>query len=384
MASRNAFRITESDVWGARTDPSWAAARPPARLAFWREVGRLAIARRKLETRRKLDAAGSEMMAVKRAWGDPRPMIPHREESRAQSRLQATPTNDGVSIHWGNFSRVIGYHKAGIRRADAPGGIVVRDLVGLTPAGLKYVAMRARQRWRQDHPLRPAPPKPAPVPWTPTKTTRQVDTRTSPLKWSGATTPRAKPRPKTIPPAAEASATPTATATATPATLDPTIKANLKSAARAIKAEGVQVVPLGGDALDTLFGDKARLIPAAYSSKGKVIYLNERHPYWADPGGVMARANRKRPWFSTSEPEHIVTHELGHARHDAASGADYERHRKADWGPGEREAIAGEVSEYGASKPVELVAEVYAGLKAGRVYDEAVMRLYRIYGGPTP
>jgi hypothetical protein len=42
------------------------------------------------------------------------------------------------------------------------------------------------------------------------------------------------------------------------------------------------------------------------------------------------------------------------------------------------------VSAYAATRPVELVAEVYSGLKAGKIYDATIMGWYHRLGGVMP
>jgi hypothetical protein len=43
---------------------------------------------------------------------------------------------------------------------------------------------------------------------------------------------------------------------------------------------------------------------------------------------------------------------------------------------------ASKVSQYGATSPIEFVAETYAGMVSGKTYPDDVMDLYRKWGGP--
>jgi hypothetical protein len=97
----------------------------------------------------------------------------------------------------------------------------------------------------------------------------------------------------------------------------------------------------------------------------------------------MARAGGKG-WFSSSAPDHIIAHEVVHAEHFKALGKDqFEQAKKLRFRP-EHIGTAQKVSRYAATKPVEFVAEVGAGLKAGKTYDADVMGMYRKLGGPRP
>ena len=46
--------------------------------------------------------------------------------------------------------------------------------------------------------------------------------------------------------------------------------------------------------------------------------------------------------------------------------------------------VAWHVSRYGATQPIEFVAEMYAGLAAGKQYNHEITQLYLKLKGPIP
>jgi hypothetical protein len=93
-------------------------------------------------------------------------------------------------------------------------------------------------------------------------------------------------------------------------------------------------------------------------------------------------ANR---WFSSGADDHPIVHEIAHALHNLTVGAaNYTRVRNHQFRPEQAALVRREVSGYAATKPVEFVAETFAGLKAGKTYSPAIMQLYVKLGGPDP
>ena len=149
----------------------------------------------------------------------------------------------------------------------------------------------------------------------------------------------------------------------------------------------VVVDPDGAKAIVKAVGPvKAARVPAAYVPRTKTIEINELCPYWKDPAKWMAEQNRDHPpWFSTSNADHIIVHEVGHAKHHEAAGEDrYREVIKRKFSKAEKALVEQYVSRYGATLPVEFVAEMYGGLVAKKYYNEEMSLLYLSLGGPIP
>lgn len=112
---------------------------------------------------------------------------------------------------------------------------------------------------------------------------------------------------------------------------------------------------------------------AAYEigSREKVgrYVINASAPSWVEPV-YIARQSRRSGQMSTSDPRHVVRHEIGHAVHQQRTG-------KLNKPIGRAPAPAGRVSKYAKVNSAEFAAETYAGLKGGKKYDYQVMRAYR-------
>lgn len=147
---------------------------------------------------------------------------------------------------------------------------------------------------------------------------------------------------------------------------------NLKAAIAIGKAEGFEVVRDGSrfsaGSTEVAFYDEAT---------GK-IYLNPSHKYWQDPGRFVQE--QVGAWSST-DPMHVIHHEIGHGKHHRSFGASLVGLRNAPWQERERD-IAASVSLRAKTAKTEFMAEVYAGLKAGMAFDTEVMKLYNDLGGP--
>jgi len=121
------------------------------------------------------------------------------------------------------------------------------------------------------------------------------------------------------------------------------------------------------------------------------IMIYTRNEYWKDPAGT-AKKMADRGWWASPDDDGIVLHELAHWKHadllprDAygywtEDGLTDSFSFATDYGRTEK-TIARKVSEYGATKPSEFVAETYSGMRSGKTYDDEVMTLYRKYRGP--
>ena len=125
-----------------------------------------------------------------------------------------------------------------------------------------------------------------------------------------------------------------------------------------------------------------------------LIEIETTHAYWDDPQKVQTKEFLKG-YFSSDAFDHIITHELGHAFHYRNFFPDWETKSVTDRTaiyqqinaaiPADMEQlIKSKVSEYALKNNKEVVAEMYAGMKSGKVYDKELMDLYRKYKGSEP
>jgi hypothetical protein len=147
------------------------------------------------------------------------------------------------------------------------------------------------------------------------------------------------------------------------------------------EAAGVEVDEKGYATLRKFFGVKgAANIPAMYLNSTGKIHINEKSDYWKDPAAA-AKKQHESGWMSTGHPNHVIHHETGHALQDKAGNLS--RMTNEQFSATHRQALEGKVSRYAMTQPKEFIAEVFAGLAAGKTYDEAVMRYYRGWNGPA-
>ncbi len=134
-----------------------------------------------------------------------------------------------------------------------------------------------------------------------------------------------------------------------------------------------------------------RVAPEAFQGEGVdgvMAYLHDEDALLLNPRFGLQKIKRlakelggTRDW-SSDEDMHAIRHEMGHAMAFHAAPLRYDRLRFAKkLNSSVQQDVASEVSIYAADSPLELVAEVYAGLRAGKTYSVRIMRLYRAYGG---
>jgi hypothetical protein len=164
--------------------------------------------------------------------------------------------------------------------------------------------------------------------------------------------------------------------------------AAIQRSARVARSRGVAVVPLreSREHLMAMFDDPWELaaVIAAYDHIDDVIVFNPDHRAWAD---MVCYLSEKGRYFSTPHPHHIIRHELGQSAHRRSLAA-FPRHRSRIWytenlGPAHLRIAEG-VSGRAMWNPKEFVAEVYAGLWAGVIYDDDVMALFDHFKGIQP
>jgi len=133
-----------------------------------------------------------------------------------------------------------------------------------------------------------------------------------------------------------------------------------------------------------IWGLKHDEAAASYHAGHDVILINARSKYWRQ---AELDAAYERRWFATNDRNQIINHELGHWAHRHKVGAErfeemFKRRKSIPGATGER--IEAEVSRYARTMTVEAIAEIHAGLKAGKTYSDKVMAYYKTFGGPIP
>jgi hypothetical protein len=131
--------------------------------------------------------------------------------------------------------------------------------------------------------------------------------------------------------------------------------------------------------------------PRSNGFTGHRLKFYPSDPIWTKIESESTRAYKLK-WWSTPDPEHVFRHEMGHYLHDQKAPAPSKRaaetfvykgvKQTTTWKDPRHKSIALRVSEYGSINPKEFVAETYAGLRYGMEYDEEIMDLYRLFGGP--
>lgn len=149
------------------TLPGWKSAPEAKRGALLTYLKTHAKAIKDSELRRGIDRHGKRLKKVKPESREGKylpsengpPLTPRREGSRIRTQLDASEGKAHITLWWKKgFGRIVAYHARGAGR------LPVRDVVGLTPAGLERLRGIARTWWAgQDQPAkvssRPRSPK---------------------------------------------------------------------------------------------------------------------------------------------------------------------------------------------------------------------------------
>ncbi len=118
---------------------------------------------------------------------------------------------------------------------------------------------------------------------------------------------------------------------------------------------------------------------AYYDEDDDELVINSSHPAGED---MKRFINDHKGFFSTSSPDHIVRHDIGHALHyrglTDAERSDIWYKELND----EERRIASQVSQYSRAGKIEFVAEVFAGLWGRRKFAPEVIDLYKKLKGP--
>lgn len=102
---------------------------------------------------------------------------------------------------------------------------------------------------------------------------------------------------------------------------------------------------------------------------------------WQDSGAMkkLIESNFMDGHFSGFSPDHMAYHELGHALHRRSLGLDQFGQLGDEFAGNYKPLIKDAVSNYAATNPAELVAEIYAGLRGGRQFDPDKHRVIRSF-----
>ena len=131
-------------------------------------------------------------------------------------------------------------------------------------------------------------------------------------------------------------------------------------------------------------------------ANAKELSFKDKMQCWSDLKTFESWQDRNLENISENSLWRTINHEQGHFLH-GNNCSDYKLMKKVkefDDEPvsaitqefvnnNDIQNSARKVSRYATTSPAEFVAEVFAGLKDGKVYDNDVMALYKKYGGPA-
>lgn len=343
--------------------PSWRKASAEERMRMWRKIGEFAQAAFRRQLLRGEGADGGKLAAVKpssrpdHATGPP--LDPHRTASRTYSLVSIHSTDHGCTLFWRadqgrSWTTILGYHADGLVR-----GAPVRDVIGLSPRAERETKSRTETYWRtiRGRGLGPqAPPSPGPGP---------------------GPRPGPKPKPRPKPPIGPRPI---------PQLAQNQPRTPMEEAIQITADLGIDIEVKGHAHLVKEFGEfKGNQVYAAYSSSHKKIYINEKHPTWQNLESARAEAEQlyQVGFFSSEDPHATIHHEVAHALHHRRIGLDeFAMLYGRVFNETARTHIAGTVSKYATTNPLEFVAEVYAGVNTGKTYPPDIMDFYAKLKGP--
>jgi len=152
--------------------------------------------------------------------------------------------------------------------------------------------------------------------------------------------------------------------------------------AKEAEALGFKVIASGADTLTRLSGKEVPGTIAAFWPDQNTIIFNEKHDYYDNPQSKVDSLY-SRGWFSSAAEDHVIVHEVAHGLHFKNVGEYRWRElRKNDVPSHLKPVISKQVSIYASSSQLEVVAEMYAGMKAGRQFSSELMNYYNSIGGP--
>lgn len=143
-------RVINVREWVGETE--WQSATPYVREAYVRFCSAELLKAKQRQVGETVGADGRQLLRVlpgSRPDGSRDfPLIPHHELSRSLRLLRAIPNvNQGyVTFNWHHWTRVLGYHAAGIPSRLGPR---IRDLFGTPGRYVRPVKAKALAYWRQ-------------------------------------------------------------------------------------------------------------------------------------------------------------------------------------------------------------------------------------------
>lgn len=125
--------------------------------------------------------------------------------------------------------------------------------------------------------------------------------------------------------------------------------------------------------------DAAVFLPPKEIGTNGLIFLNPAYSQWGQLEQDVKLQFSKNYW-STDNKHHVIFHESGHLAHYANNPLVYLQLYGKELSPKDV-LIAKKVSLYAVKSKLEFVAEVFAGLVAGKKFDDDIMKLYISLGG---
>lgn len=124
-------------------------------------------------------------------------------------------------------------------------------------------------------------------------------------------------------------------------------------------------------------GNIKKHVPANSMPELGSIRLNPESDFFkSDPFKMGVDLQNKR-WLESSN---VLDHEIGHIQHYTENPEKYGY--LLDNKVALPDFAKSHISRYGQSNAIEFVPEMYAGMCGGRTYPDALMQLYKEYGGP--
>lgn len=397
---------------------------PEQRKVFWGFVVDAGLKRKDAELAKGLDKDGHPLKPLKlrsikyrkSEVGPTRktapPLEPALALSRVRSLLVGRPHTDSAEFWWG-FDAISGKSFAFVLRAQREQG---RDVFGLSPAGQAWVrakAWDAWERWKQTQFIAKEIQRPStlgrqlPKYQVKREIHGRVDIKNIDVsgheelikreiaagRFTGFR--RLNVRGEQWKPGAglgtvtkAPSAPKTPSAPKAPSALQPVSSAaqNISRAIEYGKAAGYEFRKISREQLQNYgYTDmQIQSTPAFYDYNVNTLYVNPHSSFW-ETAAEDARLLHEQGWWSTSQYLGVIAHEIGHFKHHQAIGKDYflpiMRSELALSAP-EKDLIRNHVSSYAATNPVELIAEVQAGVKFGKHYSSEIWEIYRKFRGP--
>jgi hypothetical protein len=171
---------------------------------------------------------------------------------------------------------------------------------------------------------------------------------------------------------------------------------------------GIQVRAMSPDEIERELGAQYRAKLGLFNHADGSIILNTKYGMGPQVESAIRRLSRSGFW-SSGHRGHLIHHELGHALHRRRLQSGIRTRRvgplnftvprpnataaqRRGWSNLSRRAVPSrlakiitrEVSKYATTNRLEIVSEMYAGMRGGKHYSPRLMRYYRALGGEVP